>query len=232
VRMPSDPSTAVAFERDLMRTDTAIVVRVARRALDLALTLLMLVAMLPLMLVAALAIRIDSPGPVLFRQRRVGRDMKPFTMLKFRSMKVAADASPHREYVRALITGTEADRPSESGLYKLVVDDRVTRVGRLLRKTSIDELPQLWNVLRGEMSLVGPRPVIAYEVEHYPKWYLRRFAARPGLTGLWQVSGRNQRTYEEMVRFDIEYAERQSLRLDLLILIKTLWVVIGGKGVA
>jgi lipopolysaccharide/colanic/teichoic acid biosynthesis glycosyltransferase len=216
--MPSDPSTAVAFERDLMRTDTAIVVRVARRALDLALTLLMLVAMLPLMLVAALAIRIDSPGPVLFRQRRVGRDMKPFTMLKFRSMKVAADASPHREYVRALITGTE--------------DDRVTRVGRLLRKTSIDELPQLWNVLRGEMSLVGPRPVIAYEVEHYPKWYLRRFAARPGLTGLWQVSGRNQRTYEEMVRFDIEYAERQSLRLDLLILIKTLWVVIGGKGVA
>ena len=230
--MHSEPSTAVALDRDILRTDTAIVVRAARRGLDIALAGVVLLALLPLMLLAALAIRIDSPGPILFRQRRVGRDMKSFTMLKFRSMKAAADASPHREYVRALITGTEDDQPSEGGLYKLVVDDRVTRVGRLLRKTSLDELPQLWNVLRGEMSLVGPRPVIAYEVEHYPEWYLRRFAARPGLTGLWQVSGRNQRTYEEMVRFDIEYAERQSLRLDVLILIKTLWVVIGGKGVA
>jgi lipopolysaccharide/colanic/teichoic acid biosynthesis glycosyltransferase len=220
--------TAV-LDRPAVSERTALGVRAARRMLDIVVATVVLLLALPVLIAIAIAIRIDSRGPVLFRQRRVGRDMKPFTMLKFRSMKFAADSAPHREYVRALITGTDRQ---EGGLYKLVVDDRVTKMGRLLRKTSLDELPQLWNVLRGEMSLVGPRPVIEYEVEQYPDWYLRRFAARPGLTGLWQVSGRNTRTYEEMVRFDIEYTERQSLRLDVLILFKTLWVVIGGKGVA
>jgi lipopolysaccharide/colanic/teichoic acid biosynthesis glycosyltransferase len=169
---------------------------------------------------------------VLFRQRRVGRDQREFTVLKFRSMAAAADSAPHREYVKELIARGNEDAPSEGGLYKLAVDDRVTRVGRFLRKTSLDELPQLWNVLRGEMSLVGPRPVIPYEVEQYPDWYLGRFAVRPGLTGLWQVSGRNERTYEEMVSLDIEYARRQSLGLDVLILFKTMWVVLSGRGVA
>jgi lipopolysaccharide/colanic/teichoic acid biosynthesis glycosyltransferase len=226
----SNASTAVALDAPFLHDRSAFAVRAARRALDVGVALALLMITLPVILAVAIAIRIDSHGPVVFRQRRVGRDMKPFTMLKFRSMKEAADSSPHREYVRELIAGS--DQKNEGGLYKLVVDDRVTKVGRLLRKTSLDELPQLWNVVRGEMSLVGPRPVIPYEVEQYPDWYLRRFAARPGLTGLWQVSGRNTRTYEEMVRFDIEYTERQSLRLDVLILFKTLWVVIGGKGVA
>jgi lipopolysaccharide/colanic/teichoic acid biosynthesis glycosyltransferase len=231
VRMPSDPSTAVAFDRDMMRTDTAVVVRATRRALDLGLALLMLVAMLPLMLVAALAIWIDSPGPVLFRQRRVGRDMKPFTMLKFRSMKVAADASPHREYVRTLITGTEADRPSESGLYKLVVDDRVTRIGRLLRKTSIDELPQLWNVLRGEMSLVGPRPPLPREVAQYKTRHYVRFEVAPGITGPWQVSGRNDITdFETVVELEQRYIAGWTVWRDLALLLRTVPAVLSMRG--
>jgi lipopolysaccharide/colanic/teichoic acid biosynthesis glycosyltransferase len=207
-------------------------VRFIRRAAELAVAAVMLVVIAPVMALIVLAIRLDSPGPALFRQRRVGRDMREFTVLKFRSMRAAADSSPHREYVRELIARGAESETTEDGLYKLAVDDRVTAVGRVLRKTSLDELPQLWNVIRGEMSLVGPRPVIPYEVEQYPDWYLGRFAVRPGITGLWQVNGRNQRTYEEMVEFDIQYAERQSLRLDVLILVKTLWVVISGRGVA
>jgi lipopolysaccharide/colanic/teichoic acid biosynthesis glycosyltransferase len=202
---------------------------VGRRALDVVLALTMLLVLAPVMLLVALAIRIDSRGPVLFRQRRLGRGMAEFTVLKFRSMKAQADSKRHRDYVTSLISG---DGSGEGGLYKLAVDDRITGVGRILRKTSLDELPQLWNVVRGEMSLVGPRPVIAYEAEQYPQWYLGRFAVRPGLTGLWQVSGRNERTYEEMVRLDLEYAERRTLGLDLLILLKTVWVVLRRKGVA
>jgi lipopolysaccharide/colanic/teichoic acid biosynthesis glycosyltransferase len=231
---PSSNATAVALDRRAARSERALPVaaRVARRTLDIAVSGLLLLLMLPVILAVVLAIRIGSPGPVLFRQRRLGRGMTPFTVLKFRSMKPAADSAPHREYVKTLISGEAAEQPQEGGIYKLAVDDRVTGIGRFLRKTSLDELPQLWNVLRGEMSLVGPRPVIAYEVELYPDWYLERFAVRPGLTGLWQVSGRNERTYEEMVRFDIEYARKQSLLLDLKILIKTLWVVARGQGVA
>jgi lipopolysaccharide/colanic/teichoic acid biosynthesis glycosyltransferase len=227
-------ATAVALDRRPARIPGELhaPVRIGRRALDIAISAFLLLVMLPAIAAVVLAIRIGSPGPVLFRQRRLGRDMVPFTVLKFRSMKPAADSTPHREYVKTLISGEAAEQPQEGGIYKLAVDDRVTGVGRFLRKTSLDELPQLWNVLRGEMSLVGPRPVIAYEVEHYPDWYLDRFAVRPGLTGLWQVSGRNERTYEEMVRFDIEYARRQSLALDLKILLKTLWVVVRGQGVA
>jgi lipopolysaccharide/colanic/teichoic acid biosynthesis glycosyltransferase len=206
--------------------------RVARRTLDVTIASVALVLTGPIMLAAALAIRLDSPGPALFRQRRVGRGMGEFTVLKFRSMGAAADSSPHRQYVTGLIGGKAEQQPDGGGLYKLAVDDRVTRVGRILRKTSLDELPQLFNVLRGEMSLVGPRPVIPYEVEQYPRWYRARFAVRPGMTGLWQVSGRNERTYEEMVCLDIEYAERQSLGLDMKILLKTIWVVLSGRGVA
>jgi lipopolysaccharide/colanic/teichoic acid biosynthesis glycosyltransferase len=173
---------------------------------------------------------------VLFRQRRLGRNMRPFTVLKFRTMRADADSAVHREYVRQLI-GTQPAKqlPEEhanGGLFKLAVDDRITRVGRFLRSWSLDEVPQLWNVLRGEMSLVGPRPVIEYEVEQYPDWYLRRFAVKPGLTGLWQVSGRNELSYEDMVRFDIEYAERRSLWLDLRILARTALVVMRRQGVA
>jgi lipopolysaccharide/colanic/teichoic acid biosynthesis glycosyltransferase len=236
---------------------------VVRRLLDIVLAAGALLVLAPLFAAVALAVRIESPGPAIFRQQRLGRGRRPFTVLKFRTMRHEADPMPHREYVRSLIaraagSATEAERstrelagserPRESvgcgrsagalagaergGLYKLSVDDRVTRVGRLLRSWSVDELPQLVNVLRGEMALVGPRPVVPYEVEHYPESYLGRFAVKPGLTGLWQVSGRNERTYDEMVRFDIEYAQRASLMLDLRILARTLPVVLGRQGVA
>lgn len=201
-----------------------------RRLLDILLAGTMLLALAPLLIAVALAIRIDTGGPSLFRQRRVGRGRREFTMLKFRTMRSDADATPHREYVQALIGD---DRTPERGrLYKLSVDDRVTRVGRVLRSWSLDEVPQLLNVLRGQMALVGPRPVIAYEVEMYPEDYLRRFDVKPGLTGLWQVSGRNERTYEEMVHFDLEYATERSLLGDLRILAKTVPVVLSRQGVA
>jgi lipopolysaccharide/colanic/teichoic acid biosynthesis glycosyltransferase len=202
----------------------------ARRSLDILVAGGLLMVLSPLMAVIALAVRIDSNGPALFRQRRVGRGQREFTMLKFRTMYADADATRHREYVQALIGD---DRSPERGrLYKLTVDDRVTRVGRILRSWSLDELPQLINVLRGRMALVGPRPVIPYEVEMYPPDYLHRFDVKPGLTGLWQVSGRNERTYEEMVNFDLTYASEASLLLDLRILLKTVPVVLGRQGVA
>jgi lipopolysaccharide/colanic/teichoic acid biosynthesis glycosyltransferase len=204
--------------------------RVVRRLLDICVASTVLLVLAPLLIVLALAVRIDSKGPVLFRQRRVGRGRREFTILKFRTMCHDADVTRHRKYVQTLIDG---DCESERGrLYKLSVDDRVTPVGRFLRSWSLDELPQLFNVLRGQMALVGPRPVIPYEVEMYPDSYLRRFAVKPGLTGLWQVSGRNERTYDEMVSFDIEYAEGASLLLDLRILAKTVPVVLRRQGVA
>jgi lipopolysaccharide/colanic/teichoic acid biosynthesis glycosyltransferase len=220
----SEVAAAPPAARPVTATD------VARRALDIVLALAMLLVLAPVMALVALAIRIDSRGPVLFRQRRLGRGMREFTVLKFRSMKATADSKRHRDYVTSLIAGDGGNE--QGGLYKLAVDDRITGVGRFLRMTSLDELPQLWNVVRGEMSLVGPRPVIAYEAEQYPDWYLGRFAVRPGLTGLWQVSGRNERTYEEMVRLDLQYAERRTLGMDMLILLKTVWVVLRRKGVA
>jgi lipopolysaccharide/colanic/teichoic acid biosynthesis glycosyltransferase len=201
----------------------------ARRGLDVSVAgAVLLLLSVPLVLIA-IAIRIDSGGPSLFRQRRVGRDRRTFTMFKFRTMYRDADVAPHREYVHSLIDG----RGEEGGdLYKLSVDERITKVGKVLRAWSLDELPQLINVLCGQMALVGPRPVIPYEVEVYPAAYLRRFKVKPGLTGLWQVSGRNERTYDEMVRFDIEYAETASLLLDLRILAKTMPVVLRRQGAA
>lgn len=204
----------------------------ARHAIEGAVALALLILALPLLLVIALAIRLDSAGPAIYRQRRLGRDMQPFTLHKFRSMRVNAAPDRHRAYVSALIQEGNADpeHGQRRSLYKLVVDDRVTGIGRFLRRYSLDELPQLWNVVRGEMSLVGPRPVIPYEAEQYPAEWRERFAVKPGLTGLWQVSGRNERTYEEMVRYDIEYARARGVRLDLSILARTAWVVVRGKG--
>jgi lipopolysaccharide/colanic/teichoic acid biosynthesis glycosyltransferase len=202
----------------------------ARRLLDVLVAATLLLLLAPLLLAIALAIRFDSKGPVFFRQRRVGRGQREFTIFKFRTMRHGADATRHRKYVQSLI---DNDCESERGrLYKLSVDDRVTPVGRFLRSWSLDELPQLINVLVGQMALVGPRPVIPYEVEMYPDAYLKRFAVKPGLTGLWQVSGRNERTYDEMVFFDIEYARASSLWLDLRILARTVPVVLRRQGVA
>lgn len=203
------------------------------RALDLCLAAVTLIVVAPILLTIALAVRLDSKGPVLFRQARAGRNGQQFTVNKFRTMRTDADESVHRAYVEGLIHG-QAERVSDGRreLYKLAVDDRVTPVGRFLRRWSLDELPQLLNVLIGDMSLVGPRPVIPYEVERYPSWYHERFAVKPGLTGLWQISGRNERTYEEMVELDIEFARAWSPSLYLRVLLRTPIVVLTRRGAA
>ena len=204
--------------------------RAARRVLDLTVAIAMIALTFPIMLAVAIAIRIESGGPAIFRQRRVGLDGRKFTLLKFRSMRADADPETHREYVAALI-GNSSPSTQRGGLYKLAVDERITSVGRVIRKWSIDELPQLFNVIAGDMTLVGPRPVTPYEAAEYPGWYRRRFAVKPGLTGLWQVSGRSERTYEEMITLDIEYVDERSALTDLVILARTPWVVLSRRGV-
>jgi lipopolysaccharide/colanic/teichoic acid biosynthesis glycosyltransferase len=229
---PRGPFTARPARGAGLLARAPLLERVAVRVLDLVVAAVVLVLLSPLMLAIAIAIRLDSSGPAIFRQRRVGRHMKSFELYKFRTMRANADTEPHRAYVKSLLTAEPGEPAADGSLYKLSVDDRITGVGRFLRTWSLDELPQLVNVLRGQMSLVGPRPVIAYEVEHYPESYLTRFSVKPGLTGLWQVSGRNERTYHEMVSADVEYAEQRTLWLDLKILLKTIPVVLGRRGVA
>jgi lipopolysaccharide/colanic/teichoic acid biosynthesis glycosyltransferase len=188
----------------------------------------------PLFVLIALAIKASSKGPVFFRQQRIGQYGRYFTFLKFRSMYIDNDHLVHQAYVSKLIAGG-IEHPNSSadskGVYKLTNDTRITRVGRLLRRTSLDELPQLINVLKGEMSLVGPRPAIPYELAMYQTWHRRRMLeVKPGITGLWQVSGRSRVKFDEMVRLDIRYAKSWSLWLDLVILIRTPLAVIGGAG--
>src|SRR5262245_10782168 len=181
----------------------------ACRLLDLTLSVVLVIVLLPLLALLALLIKVDSPGPILYRQRRVGLGLSEFTMSKFRTMHRETSTAPHREYVLELISSAASgSQPSTNGsMYKLEGDERITRVGRLLRRFSLDELPQLWNVVRGDMSLVGPRPSLPYEVERYPEGWCRRFSVPPGITGLWQVSGRNQLGLDQMVQLDLEYAE-------------------------
>lgn len=200
------------------------------RALDVVGATAMLLLTAPLLLAIAILIKLDSPGPVLFRQRRLGRDTKPFTVNKFRTMYDGVTHEKHRAFVLELINGNEPQQTAPGSRYKMVGDHRVTRFGRILRRSSLDELPQLVNVLRGDMSLVGPRPPIPYEVEHYPKHWFGRFAVKPGITGLWQVNGRSEVTLEEMVGLDIEYAQRRSLGLNLWILIRTVPAVLNRRG--
>jgi lipopolysaccharide/colanic/teichoic acid biosynthesis glycosyltransferase len=205
----------------------------ACRALDVAVSAVLLLVLLPVFLALAAAIRLDSPGRVLYRQRRVGRGQDPFMVNKFRTMHSGAGHETHRQYVIGLIAGQSDDADEgEPNFFKMANDDRVTRVGHFLRKSSLDELPQLWNVLRGDMSLVGPRPPIPYEVEHYPAHWFDRFAVKPGMTGLWQVSGRSELTLEEMIALDIEYARSRSLWLNVKILARTVPVVLIGRGAA
>lgn len=247
-----------------------------KRSLDILIAAVLLVLLAPLMLVIAVLVALDSPGPALFAQERVGArwkrkgtgrlwELSTFTVYKFRSMREDADAELHRAFVKAFIRqdhegmqqiqnkcdkltperrgvfllaflsgrGDNANtRTSGDPIRKLVHDPRVTRMGRVLRRTSLDELPQLWNVFIGDMSLVGPRPAIPYEVEEYKPWHHRRMQAKPGLTGLWQVEGRSSVDFDEMVRLDIAYAQQQSFWLDLKILLKTPWAVLRGKGAA
>jgi lipopolysaccharide/colanic/teichoic acid biosynthesis glycosyltransferase len=188
----------------------------------------------PLMIVIAVAVKLSSPGPIIFKQQRVGRGGVPFKFYKFRSMRTDGDDSAHREYVAKLIAGKlneinqgEADNP----VYKMRGDKRITPIGKIIRKTSIDELPQLINVLKGEMSLVGPRPPIPYEAEKYESWHMRRLQeVRPGLTGLWQVEGRSKTSFDDMVRLDLRYIRNWSLWLDFKILFKTVAVVVRCDG--
>jgi exopolysaccharide biosynthesis polyprenyl glycosylphosphotransferase len=215
----------------ILETSISLWRRLTKRLLDATLAALILLALLPLLAFCALAVWRSSPGPILFRQRRVGAGGREFTCFKFRTMRADADPALHRDYVTAFIAG-EAERHEGAAVavYKLVGDPRVTPAGRWLRRTSLDELPQLWNVLRGEMSLVGPRPPIPYEVARYRPEHLRRLAVKPGITGLWQVSGRNRTTFEEMVALDLAYIERSSFLFDLWILLRTLPVVFGYQG--
>lgn len=201
-----------------------------KRAIDIAGSLLALLVFLPVFAAIAILIKLTSRGPVLFCQKRVGQYGKLFNFYKFRSMYADNDPDVHRDYVTKLIEGAKhVQQPN--GMYKLTHDPRVTPLGRLLRKSSLDELPQFINVLTGDMSLVGPRPPLPYEVERYRNWHRRRvLEVKPGLTGLWQVQGRSRTTFDEMVRMDLRYASKQSLWLDLKIILQTPAAMFSGNG--
>jgi lipopolysaccharide/colanic/teichoic acid biosynthesis glycosyltransferase len=218
---------------------------IAKRIFDVVIAGVLLVVFSPLMAVIAALVVLDTPGPAIFRQERVGLrrsgkgreatwKLGTFTFFKFRTMYKDSNPRIHREFLRAYINNDQeamaAVPGSSAEVRKLVNDARVTRVGKYLRKSSLDELPQLWNVLKGDMSLVGPRPPIPYEVEMYEPWHCGRLAALPGITGLWQVVARSSADFDEMVELDLEYIEHQSFWLDLKVLLMTPLVVLRGKG--
>jgi len=230
-RKPSNP----VFYPDLSKKkDNKRAFGSLKRAMDILGSLLALVIAAPVFAAIAIAIKVTSEGPIFFRQTRIGQQGKPFEFLKFRSMKTGNDASAHKEYVKRLISGNAERHQSNGnghGVFKLTSDPRITKVGAFLRKTSMDELPQFINVLRGEMSLVGPRPPIPYEVEVYDVWHRRRLLeAKPGITGLWQVSGRSRVTFDEMVRLDLRYARSWTPWMDIKILLRTPLAVVAGDG--
>jgi exopolysaccharide biosynthesis polyprenyl glycosylphosphotransferase len=228
---PSNPKLYPDLTR---RDDGRKLFSVVKRFMDTIGSTLALLFLSPLILLIAIAIKLTSKGPVFFRQKRVGQYGEQFVFLKFRSMYVNNDASEHKAYVTKLIAGSAQSQPSNgngNGVYKLTKDPRITRIGSFLRKTSLDELPQFINVLKGEMSLVGPRPAIAYEVEAYDIWHRRRvLEAKPGITGLWQVNGRSRIKFDDMVRLDLRYARTWSPWMDLKILMRTPVAVVFGDG--
>ncbi len=243
--MPTFKLAQLRVERGEARVSTWLCVLnlICMRLLDLALIVLATPLLLPLCLLIALAIRLDSRGPALFIQERVGAlptiqngqlvwKVTPFRMMKFRSMIHNADESLHREHIKRYVQGTLRVGEDADAAMKIARDPRITRMGHLLRKSSLDELPQLINVLRGEMSLVGPRPVPLYEVAEYEEWHYKRLAAYPGLTGQWQLDGRGESSFEEMIQMDIAYVKQQSLWLNLKILALTPWAVLSGRGAA
>ena len=211
-----------------------------KRSLDVVVAATLLIVLAPVLVAIVIAIRLDSPGSAIFVQERVGArrrardgrttwEIRNFPVYKFRSMVSNADQSMHQAHVKAWIDG-QVEAAEDGAKFKLANDPRVTGVGRFLRKTSLDELPQLVNVVKGEMSLVGPRPVPTYEVAEYEDWHHERLAALPGITGLWQVKGRGEVSFEEMVRLDVEYVRTASLRLDLKLLALTIPAVVVGRG--
>jgi lipopolysaccharide/colanic/teichoic acid biosynthesis glycosyltransferase len=226
---PMDP----AFYPDLLHEEHVPKISpLLKRAIDIVGSAAALVLFSPLFVLVALMVKLTSKGPVLFRQQRVGRFGVPFEFLKFRSMYNSNSAKIHEEYVRKFVAGkTETGATNEKMMYKIIEDPRVTRVGKFIRRTSLDELPQFWNALKGEMSLVGPRPSVPYETASYSVWHRRRLLeAKPGITGLWQVHGRSRTTFDEMVRLDLQYSRNWSLLLDLKILLQTPRAVLLGDG--
>jgi lipopolysaccharide/colanic/teichoic acid biosynthesis glycosyltransferase len=206
-----------------------------KRALDVTGSIMSLIIFSPFFLIIPILIKLTSKGPVFFKQERVGLHGKKFIFLKFRSMYINNDAHHHRDYVKNFIKGINGDDNGEKGTqketYKLKSDPRITPLGKFIRRSSLDELPQFINVLKGEMSLVGARPPLSYEIEEYDIWHKRRFIEmKPGITGLWQVNGRSSTTFEEMVRLDLQYMKECSLMLDIVILLKTPWAVFSCKG--
>jgi lipopolysaccharide/colanic/teichoic acid biosynthesis glycosyltransferase len=211
-------------------------VDVLKRMLDMLGSIVLLVLSAPVSLLIGVAIKLTSKGPVLFKQRRIGQFGQPFTFLKFRSMYTDADPRVHEQYIQEFMLqskhgGSALETVKQDGLFKLSKDARITPLGHILRKTSLDELPQLLNVLAGTMSLVGPRPPIPYEIARYDIWHLRRvLEVKPGLTGLWQVQGRSRTTFDDMVRLDLQYIAQRSLWTDLKLLLQTPWAVIKCDG--
>ena len=229
------PPTNAALYPDLESHDKGQrPVLMVKRTFDIVGSSIMLILLVPLFFVIALAIKLSSRGPVFYRQQRVGRYGETFTFLKFRSMLVNNDCNLHKDFVTRLIAsepGEAAPKENNANVYKLTNDKRITRVGRVLRRTSLDELPQFLNVLKGEMSLVGPRPPIPYELAAYQTWHRHRLlAVKPGITGLWQVVGRSSVRFDEMVRLDLRYASTWTPWLDLKILLRTPGAVIRGSG--
>ena len=228
------PTNRTLYPDLSQREDGRKLSRTMKRMMDVLGSALALAIFLPVFLVIAIAVKATSEGPVFFRQRRVGQHGNSFTFLKFRSMYANNDAQVHKQYVQQLIAGKADKHPSNGngeGVYKMTKDSRITRVGAFLRKTSLDELPQFFNVLKGEMSLVGPRPPIPYEVEAYEIWHRRRLLeAKPGITGLWQISGRSRVKFDDMVRLDLQYARNWSPWMDIKILLRTPGAVVLGSG--
>jgi lipopolysaccharide/colanic/teichoic acid biosynthesis glycosyltransferase len=237
---PGADPTAEDFKNSQVYADLmsmsldAVIKRASKRSVDILGSFVGIILIGPLMLIIGVLIKLTSPGPVLFRQERVGLFGKRFVFLKFRSMFANVDQGVHERYIGELINGHhEKINQGTKGkpLYKMSDDTRVTPIGRILRKTSLDELPQLFNILKGDMSLVGPRPPIPYEVENYKFWHHGRvLEVKPGLTGLWQVSGRSQTSFDDMVRLDLRYANTWSLWLDLKIILRTFHAVLSTKG--
>jgi lipopolysaccharide/colanic/teichoic acid biosynthesis glycosyltransferase len=234
VHPPGETPTGTLHRELYREQSTRALARGIKRGIDVVGSALALIFLSPLLLAISILIKVTSPGRVLFRQSRIGQHGNPFLCLKFRSMHTGSDTALHREYVSQFIAGKASMNKSAHGeekAFKIMDDPRVTRLGRFLRRTSLDELPQLLNVLKGEMSLVGPRPPLPYELCGYDLWHLRRMIdAKPGITGLWQVSGRSRTTFDEMVRLDLRYAKKWSLGLDFMILLRTPGAMVSGEG--
>lgn len=207
--------------------------RFIKRAGDIAVSILVIFFGFPFFLAIAIFIKLTSKGPVFFKQERIGEDGKTFILLKLRTMRVDADDSHHKEFCEQFIKGNLSEEKVDNGdekVYKIVDDPRITGIGKFLRKSSLDELPQFLNILKGEMTLVGPRPPLKYEYKHYDNWHKLRLKVRPGLTGLWQVSGRSSVSFQEMVMLDLYYIENWSLMMDIKIVLRTIPVMLKGSG--